>query len=74
VALLRGHHLVAVPVGPDSERFDRPEQRAAEVGQLVLDARRRLPVDPALDETAVFAIGLWFGGADAQAILPPTAA
>jgi predicted dinucleotide-binding enzyme len=29
---------------------------------------------PLLDATAAFAIGLWFGGADAQAILPPIVA
>ena len=66
--VFRGRPLAVPLCGPaDAVAAVRP--LVTDLGATPVDAGDRAAL---LEATAAFAIGLWFGGVDAQAILPPT--
>ncbi|MEV4804527.1 NAD(P)-binding domain-containing protein [Nonomuraea sp. NPDC049421] len=64
---------LAVPLcGDDQEALDAARTLVTALGCTPVDGGG-LDRSMLLEATAAFVIGLWFGGADAQAILPPLA-
>lgn len=64
-----GGRALAVPLCGPPEAVATVRELVTDLGCTPVDAGDRAAL---LEATAAFAIGLWFGGADAQAILQPT--
>ena len=64
-----GGRPLAVPLCGPADTVAKVRDLVTDLGCTPVDAGDRAAL---LEATAAFAIGLWFGGADAQAILQPT--